>query len=364
MSTATTVASLSIMLFMSNASHAQTIDPAYKRGDLEVVAALDIRPGNVTVSDDGRVFATVHPLDTPSKWRLIEITGKRTYKAWPDESWQKVDGSDLAHQIDAPLGITRDSNNHLWLVDMGLNSGKTRIISFDIASGRHLATIELPESIAPSGSFVQDLVVDARGGWIYLADITNPGLVTVNISTQKATRFSSHPSLQNEEDAVMHIDGQDTKFNDEAAAVGVDPITLSADGKTVYFGAMNGKTWYQVDAALLQKANDAEIGAGIRIAGPKPISDGAAISARGVHYFTNLNENGVDMVNARGELVPLVRSALIDWPDGIQFGDKNWLYISSNQLHRTPAFTGDIDRGEAPYRILRVWTDDTQPFTK
>ncbi|RPH24001.1 hypothetical protein EHN07_15395 [Buttiauxella warmboldiae] len=338
-------------------------DTLHKKGDLEVVAALDIRPGNVTVSDNGRVFATVHPLDIPSRWRLIEITGKKSWKAWPDDSWQKSEGGDAAHQIDTPLGITRDAQNRLWLVDMGLNTGKTRILAFDIASGKHLKIITLDDAIAPRGSFIQDLVVDARTGWIYLADISNPGLITVNIDTQKATRFSGHASLQSEKSAVMHIDGQDTQFNGKPAAVAVNPITLSADGKKVYFGAMNGYSWYEVDAASLQKADDKAIANNIRVVGKKPVSDGAAISAQGHHYFTDLNNNGIDMMDSRGELVPLVRSALLDWPDSIQFGDKNWLYISSNQLHRTAAFTGKGDKGEAPYRILRVWTDDTQPFT-
>ncbi|ABS07558.1 hypothetical protein [Shewanella baltica] len=35
-------------------------------GSLETVAELPIRPGNVSVTAQGRIFATVHPLDTPS----------------------------------------------------------------------------------------------------------------------------------------------------------------------------------------------------------------------------------------------------------------------------------------------------------
>lgn len=78
---------LSVLTFNSTTTFADT---HLKKGDVEVVAALNIRPGNVTVSDDGRVFATVHPLDRPTRWRLIEITGKETWKAWPDDSWQKT----------------------------------------------------------------------------------------------------------------------------------------------------------------------------------------------------------------------------------------------------------------------------------
>ncbi|HEC5301863.1 TPA: hypothetical protein QCG78_004454 [Enterobacter asburiae] len=355
-----TIASLSFLMFNSTVANA---GKDIKKGELEVVASLDIRPGNVTVSDDGRVFATIHPFDRPSRWRLIEITGKTSWKAWPDDSWQKNEDQTLSHQIDTPIGITRDAQNRLWLVDMGLNSGKTRILSFDINTGKHLMTIELDDSVAPQGSFIQDLVVDAHAGWIYLADISNPGLITVNIASKISNRFSGHPSLQSERSAVMHIDGQNILFNGKPASVAVNPITLTADGKTLFFGAMNGTTWYGIDTEYLQKADDKVIAQHIRNVGKKPVSDGAAISSQGRHYFTNLNNNGVDMMDKEGKLIPLVRSALIDWPDSIQFGDKQWLYISANQLHRTAMFTGNADKGEAPYRILRVWTDDTQPYT-
>ncbi len=49
---------------------AQQTKPAI--GTVEVVAELDITPGNVTVSRDGRIFATVHPF-RPGAVQLIEI---------------------------------------------------------------------------------------------------------------------------------------------------------------------------------------------------------------------------------------------------------------------------------------------------
>ena len=58
-------------------------------GDLEVVAELPIRPGNVAPSADDRVFATVHPLGAPAAAQLIEITGRDSYKPWPSSTLQR-----------------------------------------------------------------------------------------------------------------------------------------------------------------------------------------------------------------------------------------------------------------------------------
>jgi len=329
-------------------------------GQLEVVAELPIRPGNVTPGPNGRLFATVHPLGAAAEAQLIEITGRDSYKPWPSSTLQRGTAAASDDRIDSPLGITLDGRGRVWIVDMGLNLGKTRLWAFDAPTGRQVHRIELPQEIAPKGSFVQDLVVDDRAGWIYLADIANPGLIAVEIATGRARRFSGHASLQAEPDAVMTIGGKPIQFQGKPASVAVNPITLSANHETVFFGAMNGRNWYAVPAKLLRSGvDDTTTAAAIRRIGPKPVSDGAATDARGHHFFTNVNEGGIDRLGPDGKLVPLVRDARLDWPDSVHLSDSPWLYISVNQLHKTPAFSGTDDGGTPPYRIMRVWSGET-----
>ncbi|UXH78441.1 major royal jelly family protein [Roseateles amylovorans] len=349
---------LATVIAMGGASSAFAIEP----GALEVVAELPIRPGNVAPAPKGRLFATVHPLGAPTDVQLIEISGRDSYKPWPSAALQRGTGTANDDQIDTPLGITIDSRQRLWITDMGLNLGKTRLWAFDIASGRTVHRIELPAEVAPKGSFVQDLAVDANEGWVYLADIANPGLIAVEIATGQARRFGGHPSLQAEPDATMVIGGKAIQFQGAPAKVAVNPITLSADRRTVFFGAMNGKTWYSVPARLLRTGvSDEQTAAAVRRVGPKPVSDGATTSRTGSHFFTNLNESGIDRLGADGKLTPVVRDARLDWPDSVHFGGDAWLYISVNQLYKTPAFTGGADEGRPPYRVMRVWTG---PATK
>ena len=326
-------------------------------GTLESVAELPIRPGNVTATADGRVFATVHPLDSSSGLQLIEITGSDRYAAWPSAELQSDADTRGDKRIDAPLGITQDGRGRLWITDMGLNIGKTRLWAFDIASGRLERRIVLPEAVAPKDSFIQDLVVDAERGWVYLADINNPALLAVRIDSGEVRRFQGYPSMQAEPDAQLRVGGEQTYFGGQPAAVGVNPLGLSADGETLYFGAMTGTRWYAVPTRLLREgASDRQVQAAIREVGRKPVSDGAATDAAGNHFFTNLNQDGIDWLSADGTLRPLVRDPQLNWPDSVQFGQDSWLYISVNQLHKTAAFTGAGDQGQPPYRIMRVWT--------
>ncbi|WP_300452499.1 L-dopachrome tautomerase-related protein [Accumulibacter sp.] len=326
-------------------------------GTLEEVARLPIRPGNVTATNAGRVFATVHPLDKPSGVQLMEVTGPDAYRPWPDASYQSAADNKGDDRIDTPLGIAQDKANRLWIVDMGLNLGKTRVWAFDIASGKLAHKFTLPADVAPKGAFVQDLAVDSERGWGYLADIAPPALIALNIKTGEARRFSASPTLLADPKAVMKVDGKPTLFGGKPASIGVNPLTLSKDGETLYFGAMNGLKWYGVPTHLFRDgADDRSIAAAIRSVGRKPVSDGVATDDAGNHFFTNLNANGIDRLDRRGRLKPLVRDARLSWPDNAQFGPESWLYVSVNQLHKTSAFTGGDDLGQPPYRIMRVWT--------
>lgn len=351
-----------IMLLLATLSvsivtlHAQT--SSSNIGKLRVVSQLKIRPGNVAVSKYGRIFSTTHPLGNHSL-QLIEITGMRSYIPFPNESYQKMDQPASDEKFDSPLGLVFDSHDHLWTIDMGIALGRTRLWCFNIRNKKLLEKITLPEDIAPKGSNIKDLVIDDENGWAYMSDIKNPAIIAINLKTKEARRFSHHPSLQ-AEDIDMVIDGKTIYFAGKPIRIGINPITLSADNETLYFGAMNGQTWYQVPTKYFREgASDAMIGTMIKVNGKKPLSDGASTSASGNHYFTDLQGHGITKLSPDGTLSTLVTdNNKIKWPESIRFGPDQYLYLSVNQLDRTPAFTGHEDEGEAPYYILKVYTGE------
>lgn len=326
---------------------------AVKR-DLEVVAEFAERPGNVRVSAHGKVFATIHPLSNPSR-QLVRVVGPGVIEPFPSASWQRPAGVPATDTtFDTPLGVTSDGAGRLWVADMGLNLGKTRLFAFGIADGKTAFALTLPEDVAPKGSFLQDLVADDRNGFVYLADIANPGLVVVNLKTRAVRRVRTLPAFL-PEDVDVRIDGRVVNFRGKPARVPVNPITLSADGETLYFGAMNGLRWYALPTALLREgASDDAIAAAIRVDAEKPVSAGAATDAQGNHYFTNLNEKGVDFFKRRTRtLEPLIRDARLDWCDNVSLSPDGYAYVVVNRLHKAAGFTGGKEEGAAPYFIYR-----------
>jgi len=318
---------------------------------LEVVGAFEKRPGNVAVDKDGRVFTTMHPLD-PADFQLVEVISENEVVPFPSLEYQKNGGEATDEKIDTPLGIRVDKNNVLWIIDMGQNLGKTRLFGFDIATKTEVYRLDLPADVAPEGSFIQDLAIDEKNEWAYLADIANPGIVAVDLKNKTARRFAD--SRLEAEDIDMVIDGQVINFGGAPARVAVNPITLSDNRETIFFGAMNGTKWYSVPARLFREnAADTTLSSSIKVEGAKPISDGVATDAEGVHYFTNLPDDGIDFLKD-GKLQPLIRDERIDWADNVAVGPDGVVYIVVNQLHKAPAFTGAEDLGVPPYYVYKV----------
>lgn len=322
---------------------------------LITVASFPDRPGNVTVSPAGQIFATIHPLGSPSR-QLVRVDGKGRITPFPSASWQRPNGTPATATIfDTLLGITTDRKGNVWVIDMGLNLGRTRFFAFQASSRAKTFELTFPQNVAPKGSFIQDLAVDDRNGQVYLADIANPGLLVVDTRARTVRRLASHPAFV-AEDVDMKIGGKLIHFGGKPARVAVNPLTLSGDRETLYFGAMNGSTWYSLPTRLLsEKADDEAIAQAIRAVGPKPVSGGVATDAKGNHYFTNLNENGVDVLRPGAtRLELLLRYSRLDWADNVALGPDGHLYITVNQLHKTPAFTGGADEGSAPYFIYKI----------
>lgn len=321
-------------------------------GTLEVVTEIDINPGNVAVSQEGRIFASIHPL-RPNKYQLVEITGKTSYVPFPNVQTQSSVKARSDDKLDSPLGIIFDNKNRLWVIDVGINIGKTRLFAYDIDTKKELLRFDIPKELAPAGSFVQDLAIDEKNGFVYLGDAVNAGIVVVDINNNTFSKIIDLPSMKYEDIDIV-IDNNIQKWMGKPARVSLDPITLSADRETLYYGAMNSTKWYQLPTQIIRngKSND-EIIKHITFIGEKPISDGAATDDNGNHYFTNIQNNSVNVLSKSGELSVLKNDPLLDWPDSLRVhGD--WLYISVNQLHKSPAFTGGEELSTAPFRIMKL----------
>lgn len=342
-------------------------------GTLEVVAELPIRPTAVVLNSQGRMFTTVHWFDRQEP-QLIEVTDRTTYRPFPDEQWNRGfgQGNDAFNQ---PLGMVIDRQDRLWLADCGIfpavNDGNPplpaqspRLLAFDSKTGQNVFNLVLPQDTCPPGTYPQDLAVDEVNEFAYMADIgaaRQPAIVVINLKTQQVRRFEAHPSLA-AENVDLRLEGKSLTFPDaaggiQAARIGINPITLSADKDTLFFGPMCGLGWYSVPATLFRdNASDQAIAAAIQRVANKPVCNGATTDASGNHFLTNLSENAIDKIDAQGVITRVVQDDRIIWGEGFHIAPNGWMYTGINQLNRSPLFNGGQEQGQSPYLILRVWT--------
>jgi sugar lactone lactonase YvrE len=327
---------------------------------LTTVAEMDANPGNSAIAPSGRLFSTIHAF-RPAPVRLVEVLGIDEIRPFPNNSWN--DATRPANErLISPLGLTVDSRNRLWVIDNGHDADgqkySPKLLAFNLADGSLAYRQILPPHIAAPGSFPQDLVVDAERGFAYIADVglvAPPAIIAVNLSRKTAHRMEGLAAFM-PEDEDMIVDGRVLKTGGQPARVGLNPITLSADGTTLYFGSMNGTRWYSVPAERLHSSvHPSEMEKHIKLVGRKPVSDGAATDAKGNHYFTDVNNNAISILpKGASRSHVLVQDARLSWPDSISIAPDGDLIIAVNQLHRTPFFNNGVDAGDPPYRIMRL----------
>lgn len=331
-------------------------------GTIEVYAELEENPGNLTVSADGRVFASVHQF-RPGAARVVEISTDGRMTPYPDAGWN-ADPERRDNVFQSVLGVQVDTRDRLWVLDNGLGPVPIapRLFAFDLNTGRLAIRYEFPATSAAAGSFLNDLAVDAERGFVYIADIGGsgqPGIVVVDLSNPEA--ISSHrfdgASAFAPEDVDVVVDGNVVRMGGEPARIGINPITISADGQTVYFGPMSATSYYRVSADQLRTPGESAK-LTVERAGPKPVSDGASTDRAGRHYFTNLANNSIDVL-ADGKLTTLVKDdRLLNWPDALSFDDDGWLYVATNRLHLSPALNGGTEGApDGGFYIVRIATD-------
>lgn len=334
-------------------------------GQLEVVQEFrDFAPSNATVSKTGRIFVTNHG-QRRNAIMVAEVMPDGRVMPFPNASWNgaPASGPDV---FNTPNGIVIDSQDRLWIIDHGNwlpTPQAPRLLAFDLNTRELVFRHTFDASVAPARGLAQDLAVDAERGFVYVADSAgnSPGLITVDIKSNTAWAFKGHASLAAENHDIV-MDGRVLQFRRGDGSMGparlaINPLSLSADGQTLFYGAMNGQSLYSVPTQLLRdKASNEQVAAAIQRVGTKPGSNGITTDIAGNHYITNLGDNAIDVLTPSGQLRRLAQDPRLSFPDSVRFGNDGWIYVLATQLHKAPIFTGQPESAEPPYLLARIYT--------
>ncbi|MBT8469365.1 MAG: SMP-30/gluconolactonase/LRE family protein [Deltaproteobacteria bacterium] len=327
--------------------------PLFDEGTIEVVVTSDEPIGNLAVSEDGRVFYTIHPESRPSGAKLLE---------WVDGAPKPFPSEEAQAQFETPLGVAIDRQNRLWTIDHGNHgTGHAQLLAFDLGTGGIVHEHVFDSSVAQLGSFLQDLQVDSAGKQLFIADVSfwrkNPGLIVYDVERDRARRVLDSDASVSAQDWLIRNPTKDMTFFGGLVVLkpGVDGIAISRDDAWIYYGAMAHDTMYRIKVADLldDSLSDGALAARVQALGPKPLNDGLSTDLDGNLLITDVEHGAVIRMTPKGELTTLVRSDKIRWADALSYGPDGWLYVADSAIPEQMLKSKTHIRAKAPYYIFR-----------
>lgn len=340
---------------------------------LEAVASLPTPPGNVAVSADGRVFLSIHPEGHP-RIKVVELVGGEP-RPFPDASWQQPRGDDAAGKplpfFDAVLGVRIDRRGRLWTLDHANHGlGQPRLLAFDVKSGALLQRYDFPRTLAPRGSFLNDLQVSADGRYVFIADSSifglDPALLIVDTESGRIRRVLAGDRSVQAEPYVPVVGGRKMRvFGIFTVKPGVDSIALDNLGH-LDFAAVTARRMYRARVADLvdEQLPSAALASRVEDFGDKPMTDGMSSDAAGTLVLTDPGHDALQLLAPDGKLQTLMRDPRLRWPDGLSFGpcgvggsasaEASCLYVTCSALHKVIGRTPGQIRRAGPYQVFRL----------
>jgi sugar lactone lactonase YvrE len=332
--------------------------------DLQLIAVFDHQVTGVAVSQDGRVFVNFPRWteDTPISVGELTLAGLRPYpdNAW--NAWRNIEKNAMRAQdhFVCVQSVVADRGN-LWVVDPAapavdriVPSGP-KLVRIDLATDRVVQVIAFDETVAPQGSYLNDVRISPDGRHAYMTDSGARGaLVVVDLVAGRGRRvLDGHFSTQPERDVTVKADGQELRRPDgRAVEFAADGIALSRDGSALYWQALTGRTLYQISTAVLAdtRLSASQLAAHVERVGTNGVADGLWIDRQGRMYISALEENAIK--RREGEIVlPIAQDTRLRWPDSFAEGPDGTIYVTSSHIQDMSWF----DPETGPQLTTELW---------
>lgn len=335
----------------------RTSAPLLPASAIEKVADLDLPPGNIAVSENGRIFFSFHP-EAAAEIKIAELVDGKPVP-YPDLEFQK-ERSDRPF-FDTTLSLRIDLQNRLWTMDHAFHGlGRPRLLAFDLKTNELVHQYDFPSEIAGLGSMLNDFQVDPTGEYIYIAESSifklQPAVIVYNIAEKKARRLlEGHPSVQ-AEPYIPKVGEKDmVVLGFFTVKPGVDSIALDKKGEWLYYAPVTNRDMYRIKAEDLKNAalSAAELQTKVETFAPKTMSDGISMDLEDNIYLSDLEHFAIVSLGPDKKLKTLLKDPRLRWPDGMSFGPDNQLYITCSSLHEVIFKSASHVKSKAPYQIFR-----------
>jgi sugar lactone lactonase YvrE len=323
----------------------------------------------IAVSNAGRKFSNYPPsLDmnntnngSNNKYTVAELIGNSSERAYPNAEWNNPPGGAINYTTNPPTGanyvnhligvqsVVVAPDDTLYILDTGraltpdgMNvyatvPGGPKLVAVDLSTNTVTNTVVFPPTVAFPDSYLNDVRFDLRpssapsgkGGVAYITDSSTEGrngIVIVDLGSGESWRhLDGHPSVRPAPEYVpwvwgnplysIPMPGQPATF----VPFGSDGIALSADGETLFYGAVGSRYLYGIATALLRdrsQTSEIKCQQGVRNLGEKGVSDGFETDSNGIVYVGQMEQDAVASFDpSTGMVKTFVRDPRLSWVD-------------------------------------------------
>jgi sugar lactone lactonase YvrE len=331
---------------------------SWRGTDYEVVVDIvDQMPTGLTVSDDGRIFLSFPRWGDDVRFTVGEVVDGRVV-AFPNEKINTWPAVDATNQLVSVQSVIVDPAGHLWLLDTGslaftpyVDNGP-KLVEVDLSTSEVVRTIHIDPSAMTPTTYLNDARFDLARGFAYITD-SQPtgGLIVVELRSGRSwSKLRGHETTMAVKDFRAMVQGVRLDI-----VGGSDGIAISATGERLYYSAVSGRRLFSVstDALVDEHLDEREVAQTIVDHGDKPASDGLETDTEGNVYATAYEHSAVIRMAPDGTWLTLMHGPCLLWPDTLSLAADGYLYLSVNQLPRTPLFNNGVDERVPPYQIIR-----------
>lgn len=345
----------------------------------ERIAAFDgFQAVGIAIAPDGRLFVSSPRWHGNHGNSVVEIqTGRMTPpQSYPTEAWNSwTPGVRPERSWVCVQAMHTDNTGRLWVLDPGAPmfegpiQNAAKLIRFDTADDRVSASYIFNRTIAPEGSYLNDVRIDTKDGFAYMSDSGLGAIVAVDLTTGVARRFlEDHPSTKADLGETLIIGGEPwiNEYGD-TPTVHSDGIALSPDGEHIYYQALTGRTLFRIPTGPIKAtlrpegewggkwngSTATDLATYVEDLGQTFVTDAMIMDDNGVLYFTALERDAITARLPSGELVQVTADQRISWPDSLAIHGGR-LYFTTARIHETGFGRPEGPFAEGPYGVFRV----------
>lgn len=321
----------------------------------------------VALAPGGRLFVNAPLWHDGHKWHVAEVLPGGEAVPYPNNAWNSFmegDAGDLSARFVCVQSVHVDALGRLWAIDAGAPRlkgplpGAAKLVELDLANNRVRRVIPFDATIAPEGSYLNDVRVDTESDTAFITDSGLGAIVVVDLATNTARRLlADHPSTKAEEGVVPVVGGRPLQFPDgKPAVIHSDGLALDHAGGWLYWQALTARTLYRLSVGALVDATvpPESLETLVENLGRSPVTDGMECDAQGRLYFSALEHDAVVVRMPDGSYRTAAAQPSIAWPDSFAWGRDGWLFFTTSQIHLSEWFSPQTAPPTTPYRVWKT----------